>query len=743
MTERRARLALAWLALVLLGVASLAWRLPGYVFDTSLLALLPDHARDQWYDARLAADRHLNGLGNNRFVLAVGAADADQSLRLAGDLRRQLASDQWHYLEPAQQADRLWSSYWPHRYGLLADADRQLLQTDPAQLLSQARARLYAPLGDGRYDAINDPLFLFSNYLQEKIGASALSLQQGLPTRSHRGLTWRLLQFELQADAFSQALASDLPARVEAFRAQLPAGAELLQSGMIFHAAHGARQARGEITVIGTGSLVGVLVLLWLAFGTASLRLLAALLAGLSMALVVSLWSFAQLHLITLAFGASLIGVAIDYGIHARNAQQHGVRLAQLWRPLALGLLTSLLAYGLQATVAMPGLTQMALFSCVGLAASWLSVLLWLPDGADSRPPSRWLRPLFALADVWSQRGQAMGFAPGLGLAALLLVSASLLWLPGRDQVSALQTSTDAQLAQEQSLLALTGAPRPGRYLLVQAETVAALDRQVLQLEQDLQAQGVTVASYRAWLPGLAQQQADYQLLQTFYRTHLPTWVAQLNAPALLPQALSALTFAPLTLPALNQDAQALFWQPAPLQAFVYPDQVLAADQLAQLAEGRWTYVDRVGELSQVLAQHRRALLAWLVAAVAALSALLWWRLGPEGVLLLAAPLLAGAAALWLIALLDGGVNLFHCLALLLVLGVGFDSGVFFARADPREAWRGASLSIVTSLLAFGLLAMCQTPVLKSFGLVAAIGLSLCWLLVPLLVRPMLIEEDK
>ena len=72
--------------------------------------------------------------------------------------------------------------------------------------------------------------------------------------------------------------------------------------------------------------------------------------------------------------------------------------------------------------------------------------------------------------------------------------------------------------------------------------------------------------------------------------------------------------------------------------------------------------------------------------------------------------------------------------AVLLVLGVGFDNSLILSLSRSSQvAWRGATVSVLTSMLAFGLLAACATPVLKSFGVVAALGLLLVWLLVPIM----------
>lgn len=738
MMERRSLLAKGWLILVLAAVSSLLWRLPGYEFDADLLALLPDYERSQWYTERVAADQHLAGISTQRFILAVGSENPAASLQAADSVRETLQAGQgWHYLEPAHQAEALWSDYWPHRYHLLSDLDRMQIASNPENILANARARLYAPLGDGRYDPINDPLYLFQNFLQAQSQASAVRVEQGYPSREWQGSHWRLLQFELEAGAFVHALSSELPERIEQLKRALPDDVQLVQSGMIFHAAHGARQARTEMSFIGIGSLLGVMVLLVAAFGRVSLHLLAALGAGLALALVVSVWSFDRLHLITLAFGASLIGVAIDYGIHARNAQLHGQTLSAMLHPLSLGLVTSVMAYGLQAAVAMPGLTQMALFSCVGLVASWISVVLWLPAAAEPRSPAFIIRRLFVLADGWAHRAGLLAVGKRMTFLLLVVAAVSLPWLPGRDQVASLQTSTPAMLAQEQTVMNLTEAPRPGRYLLATAPTLTALESRLQLLSDALTENGIAHQSINQWLPSVAQQQADHLLLSDFYQAHLPAWFAAMGADALSAQALKAFKSDPMQLGQLTGDLSAFYVHASPpYMAFIYPEQVLTQAQLAQLPAGDWHYVDRSAELTQLLAQYRHWLLLWLAAAIGFLSLLLWWRYGFAGPLLLAAPVVAGVIVLWCLVAMEGGVNLFHCLALLLVLGVGFDSGVFYAEAHS-DAWRGATLSILTSLLAFGLLALCQTPVLQSFGRVAAFGLLLVWLLVPMMVQPL------
>ena len=73
-------------------------------------------------------------------------------------------------------------------------------------------------------------------------------------------------------------------------------------------------------------------------------------------------------------------------------------------------------------------------------------------------------------------------------------------------------------------------------------------------------------------------------------------------------------------------------------------------------------------------------------------------------------------------------------MALILVLGIGLDMGIFLMETDEAPyTWLAVSLSTYTSLLAFGMLAWSDTPILHHFGLTVLLGLAFVWLLTPLM----------
>ena len=98
------------------------------------------------------------------------------------------------------------------------------------------------------------------------------------------------------------------------------------------------------------------------------------------------------------------------------------------------------------------------------------------------------------------------------------------------------------------------------------------------------------------------------------------------------------------------------------------------------------------------------------------------------------APALAAWFTLGLLGYAGADINLFHVLALLLVLGVGIDYSIFFAESHTNRdtTMLAVILSTATTLLSFGLLALSATAAIRSFGIVVSIGMVCALLFSPL-----------
>jgi len=754
-------LALAWLVLLLvLGIQQARQWSTEPPIDTDILAMLPQDAND-----RLLSDvtRRIADGGSREVVVLLGSTDARAAQHAGQAFAAALAADpDGPLLRPAGALQGWFEQardfYAPYRDRLLTPAQRERLQqAAPEVLADEALGTLYGPMGAPRLTGwLQDPLSLWPGWWQQQARAAGLRLgDDGLLEAD--GRHWAVLRFDTRDPAFQldgePRIASLLERAGRAATKDVPA-LEILHAGVPLHAEAAAVQANREINTIGWGSLAAVLLLVWLAFRSLRPILLVgvSLLVGCGVALAATVLVFGKVHLLTLVFGASLVGVAEDYGIHwfaSRQAEPRTSRwtlLRHLLPGLWLALLTSALAYLALAMAPFPGLRQMALFSVVGLAAAFVTVILWFPwlDGGQLRQTrfSQWLGGTLRRWPRVHGRRPLMLFLAGV----VVMTAVGLPQLRVDDDLRSLQSSPPRLMAEQIRISQLLGMPSPAQFYLVQGEDAAEL----LQREEALTARlralehQQRIGGHRAisdWLPSARQQQADAML------------TARVESSVL--QAVSDVSGETLQRPAFAEgtmDIGSFLASPASLPfrhlwlgrvgggmaSVVMVDDQSRPDAMRDLRSAsdglpgvRW--VDRTDDFSRLLGHYRTLMSGMLLAGIVLVFAALWWRYRRQAWRVLAPTLVAGLLTLSVLGVLGQPLQLFNVLALMLLLGMGIDYGIFLLehRGDP-SAWLAVCVGAASTWLSFGLLGLSATPALRAFGLTLLLGIGLVWLLSPL-----------
>lgn len=755
MTEsaRHARwkaLAWAWLLCVAALAAHQAafWREAR--LDSDVLALLPGDTSDALLEA---ANERLSGGATRQVVVLVGAPDWARTRAAAQAFEAALAGPASPLVAAHRTEDGLAEAmelYAGHRRGLLTPAQRA--QLDDPRAVELALARLYSPGAGGLGAWRDDPLGLWPEWWQART-RGGLAPRDGLLAVRGESRDWALLRFDSRGDTFKLDGEAHLGTALDAARAAAAAGdVEVITGGVPLHAEAAAVRARTEVGTIGLGSLLAVVALVWLAFRSPRpiLMVSASLLVGCAAGVSVTALVFGQVHLLTLVFGASLVGVAEDYGIHwyasrqAQPAVPPPTLMRRLLPALALALVTSALAYLALGVAPFPGLRQMAVFSAAGLAAAFVTVALWFP-WLDRQPP----RPSAFAAAV----GRSLARWPRIAnrwptwlaaAAVLVLLATGLPKLATNDDLRSLQASPPQLLANEARLGRVLGLPSPAQYFLVEgadAEQVREREEALTDRLAALAAEG-QLGGWRAvtdWLPSSARQREDAEAVRAAESRVLGRAAALLGQGMAPPPASPP----PLALEAwlahpVSEPVRALWlgdtggrWGSLVLLEGLTPERLPA---LAAAADGlpgvRW--VDRSATISGVLSHYRKQMSAWLLAGYAAVVAVLWLRFGRRAWRAWLPTALAAALSLAMLGWLGVPLQLFGVLAQMLLLGVGVDYGIFLLehRDDPAS-WLAVSLGAASTLLAFGLLALSATPALHSFGLTLLLGIGLVWLLTP------------
>ncbi|MCK0767428.1 MMPL family transporter [Chromohalobacter canadensis] len=751
-------LAWAWLVAHLLCLVALGWLLrDGLPADTRLTAMLPEDRQAPLVER---SSTQLGTSFEDRFVLLLHADDLSSATptladALTGDDGASSVIDTLTWRDTDLLDDDPKAALDAYRYRLLTPEIRQAIDTDGgASLVDPALKTLFSPAA--RPDPRRDPFGLLDAWLKERT-TSRVTPRDGRLSVDIDGQRFNLLIGELAASPYAPDAQQRLTTALADFEATHPE-ATLLRSGLIFHAAAGAEQAKHEISTIGLGALLGLIAVLLIVFR--SPRVLLALLlplgSGLLLALTATLALFGSLHLLTLAFGASLIGIAIDYALHLQSHRAiagRGFRLRPLLPGLALGLASSLVAYLAQTLTPLPGLRQMAVFAALGLVGAWLSVVLWLPrlrlpvSPATARLANRWesmTRTPWRLTPGW------------VGVVAVILLAVCVWRLQSDDSLRLLSSSPDALLEQERIVQRHFGNDTGTHYLLVRGDDEAALLSRLDALHaplDELQRQDVISGhvDLADSVPPPAQQEADLERVERLYREPLETLFERAGLPETLAErARARLDESPLLdveswLDTPLGESQRRLWlgktddgdvaASVALQGVADGDGEAPLRQLAADTPGV-TYVDRIERLSGLLGELRTHIAEWLALGLVLLGVGLSLRYRRRTWRVLLPPLGATLIVLTSFAVAGIPLNVFSQLGLLLVLGIGLDAGIFNAE-HPRQAaaWLAISLSTLTSLLAFGLLAFSATPALHYLGLTCLIGLAAVWGLVYLL-RP-------
>ena len=463
---------------------------------------------------------------------------------------------------------------------------------------------------------------------------------------------------------------------------------------------------------------------------------------------------FGFVHGITLGFGVTLIGEAVDYAIYLFTQTPPGgvpdETLPRIWPTLRLGVLTSICGFSAMLFSNFTGFAQLGLFSIVGLivAVSVTRLVLpaLLPRGfATSR--SRRLAPALLAGIARARRLRLPLLLLILFAAALLALHRGGFWqeelsslspIPPADQQLDQQLRRDIRAPDVRYLLVFT-APGEQQALAASERLSAALDALVKQKVLD----GFDAPD--RYLPSEATQRArqsalpDAEILRArleqalaglpfrpdLFAPFLADTAAAKQAPLLvgdsLPPGLS------LKLGSLLFARDGRWTAMLPLRGVVEPR--LLAEKIAEANEPGVVFVDLKGESDRLLQSYQReAAMLSLIGSLVIIALLSASLRSPRRVFRVLAPL-AGAVILTtaLLTVGDQKLSIFNLVGLLLVVGVGSNYCLFFERQDGMDRHRDRTvaslvLANLCTVIGFGVLALSRIPVLHDIGTTVAIG---------------------
>jgi predicted exporter len=722
-------------------------------------------------------------------LVAISGADAVTRARVSVELGRALRVDPAFASVSngdAQTLERDRAFLFRHRY-LLSET------VTPARFTARG---LHAAIA-GSLEALASPEgFLLKPLFAQDPTGELLAILDSIGTerapRSSAGV-WSsrdgaqaLLVLQTRAPGFdtdAQAAAGNAVRRAfasarAALSPQERAGVTLRLSGPPVFAVASRALMKSEVMRLSSLSALLISLLLLLAY-----RSLRALLLGLvpvaagALAGVAAVaLGFPAVHGLTLGFGVTLIGEAVDYSIYLfvqGTNPAHGDWRRGVWPTIRLGALTSIAGFAALLPSDFQGLAQLGLYSVAGLTAAALTTRYvlpaWLPARLairDLSAPGAWL--LRMLRQLRRARA-ALVLIPLVAGTVLVLHRGALL----SHELAALSPVPVAEQDFAERLSADLGAPDV-RYMVIasapQREAALAAAESLGQRLAPLVDEGVIAGfdSVSRYLPSEALQRARQQALPPApqLRTLLQEALGGLPvSEAVLQPFLAdveqARTGALLRRPDLEGTsfaaaADALLVPTSSGYSALLPIVALGSVDLSDEAAARVRQVIGGGEehglLLDLKGETNRLYLGYLKQAIelsllgfAAIVVLLAVVLrSAVRVTRVLAPLALAVLAVagWLVAA-GHSLTILHLVGMLLIVAVGSNYALFFDRS-AQEPQKGSLSLTLTSLLlantatvlAFGVLAFSRVPVLSDLGSTVAPGAFLALLFAAMLSEP-------
>ena len=734
--------ALCWSLICLAALVFCVSKLTSEPVKTDLYALLPPAQTSE--QSALAREKSLNA-NLSDIVCLIQAPAQSRAEPIALTLKAWLEQNR-DWIEPAP-VTRFDAHDIGALSGLMTHTDEAALKiaTTP-ELLSRVyqHASSLASLTGRSFD--QDPLGLMSNKLKALSSLTPFHSENGLQTYTDAEHRYVLVPLQLRINVLTTD--RDIAESFNELKRSVAAShanAQTFFTGTALFTYYAASQAQREFSWLGTLSALSVLALTLAWFKKISTLLQIALITGLSLigATAGTLLVCGEIHLISLMFGTSLIGITVDYSAHyfSRRSQYHrGRALESLRGNLLLAFFTSCVAFGMLGITPMPGLRQMAIFCCVGLVFALVSVLVLLPildylSGLHhTLVPQKIVQTLNALPNLSAlhQRSHLLTYTLAITIFTLGL---GIFHLKMSDNLQDLNNFDPELILQAQQVARVTRAPAPSQYLIVRADSRES----VLQIEERIQARlesapdlGISLVTPTHWVASAARTQRLAALHDKLYR-QLKSPLTELLGQSLPQPTLSYPTQEEFRLSDLGQYFEPT-WVDSPEQTFrivsligLNAQNKAAFRQLVAPIEGA-QFVDFSQEIALTLQYYRDTALRFLAFALVLLTLVLTARF-KRNAWRAALPVM-GALVLTLGTLgwLSHPISLFTALALILLLGLGVDYGIFVtAGSQEKSALPAVVFAAVTTVLSFGLLALTSTPALQTFGLTLAIGQS--WLM--------------
>jgi predicted exporter len=717
------------------------------VLKTEIMDIAPTIREDPKVTESL---NRLSGIYTNRVNILFGAKGIGDAVDAGAFFRDRLAGQPLtvHFMLDESGAEILKVlSKFNHR--LLSHPTAKLLEAGKyKEVRNNAMAMLYSPASVGMLPMEQDPFFLSTDFMMNmELTESNFFPSHGVLSASRHNVTYAYMSLELNGSSPAYLL----PIAKEINRAEKETTKRFPQvsinvSGVPLHSARAISESTLETNLIAGASVLLIFIFSYAIFRSVKCFFLALFTMGASIILAFLLTSliFREIHVLVPVFGASLIGLCIDYHLHYFTERGFADDpWPNIGRAFGICLATTATGFAAMAFSGVPILLHMAVFAIFGLLNTYAIIRFLYPKFLED-DKVRAISPWAIRAEKHLNEAVAAGFRKHfvVKVVLILIVSvAGILLLNSGDDLKNLYKPEKTMLKKETFFAEISGVASSPVMIVVKGSN----EQDVLEKEEELcrRLGGFTYRAVTQAVPSLRKQEKNYALVEALYENELDAYLAAISAPPSMKNRIMASLLSqkdtPLTPSETPKELKPLFNEESSIIVIENPGDKVVLSRIAD--EGGALYSDRFLEISLALKMLRERATWFLILTCAlvfcAIAAA--YKSLKKALAVVAPCLLAVLLTLGVLGFAGVRVSLFHVLALMLTVYLGADYAVFRAEGKDRGEHTGAAVAIscLTSIFSFGALGLTSFAVTKALGMTLCLGLMFSYLFSPLATAPL------
>ena len=581
----------------------------------------------------------------------------------------------------------------------------------------QAVERLYNPMGLGLLPIEDDPFLLFDDFVKS-LGSSK---ESGLTELD--GKYYETAEFNLKKElALSPTLLNiEMKKLVELKDSLSDKETQVYLAGSPVHTYFASSKSMREINLICIISSLFIILLCKFYFN--SFKILIPI--GISLALgmftgyIVTSCLFDSIHILTFVFASTLIGICVDYSLHYFA---HNKDLKLIMPSLTQSLLTTVCAFLVLQFSNIELLKQISVFTVTGLICVYLFVVLFYPLICKNivlcEIKQLKLRPI-------DKKQKAMLLA-----VAAIVIFAGMFNIKFNDDIKDMYVPPKDLANAEKLYAKLSDTGFDYNFVVINGDDEQTLLQKEEQIAQQLVKNDMDFYSLSKFVPSIKRQEENRLLINTLYKNSLKPYAQFLSADAVkklltVNTDKSFLTVDKLDMPMLKD-----FLIDKNTSIMIINGDVKSID----LKNAK--VINLKNDISQKVRHFRQACMLLFAPAALLLFVILAFIYKPKNALKIVAPSILGALfSIGLIGVFNQSLNLFHILAMFLIIGFSMDYSIFrFNGSADNNSKSAVLISCVTSAFSFLLLSMTSFKLISSLGFILCVGLLSSYILSILLI---------